>query len=103
MPWARIPGRGTSNGPHLSASAARRKYVDNRSQQEQRRAARRDARRSEDHSIRRGAAGGLNKTPFLPTSSGGGADTDRGCRGGLTIRRQVGRQWLPEELRECGV
>ena len=39
----------------------------------------------------------------LRRGRGAGADTDRGYRGGLTIRRLVGRQWLPAELRDRGV
>ena len=30
-------------------------------------------------------------------------DTERGYRSGLTIRRMVGQQWLPAELRDRGV
>ena len=53
-----------------------------------------------------GAADSVSPTPLLPTSGGGacaGADTDEGYRGGLTILRPGGRQWLPAERRDRGV
>ena len=41
--------------------------------------------------------------PHIRPRRGAGADTDRGYRGGLAIRRLVGRQWLPAELRDRGL
>ena len=56
-------------------------------------------------SIRSGAkpvAAWARPTPFCPTSGGGTVSVGKSGRSypsGLTIRRLVGRQWLPSELR----
>lgn len=76
--------------PHTSP--ARRICLDSRSWQQQRHVARRDARLSEEHSIRRGAADGLSPTPFIPTSGAGGVAL-RTQIGATLAGRRHGARW----------